>query len=186
MVIKSNFFSTLRKETSMNLYFLSLLKVDLERRKNRCSFFPLEPHISLDDVEYLKTRFKIEEGDYVGVVMDEWEDYGFSNGSFQYVPTFYVDDHKFHPLYWNPQEQVCYSTYHLSYSILNRIWRSKMKKEGEEYVFFKVRIGKNRYKIRIKRGNVTWTHKEFLEQIKIIPSYHLSFWSENFDIVCYL
>ena len=168
----------------MNLYFLSLINKDkFPRRKNKCCFHQLEPDVSIENVEYLKNRLKLEDGDIVMVGIEEYE---FSGGRLWYISHFFVDDRKFHPLFWS---QIESSLYHFPWPILDRIFGSKVKKDKVgNFIFSKVKIGKSRYNVRFKAGTINshWTIDEFFKKIKPIPPFQLEFWSDNFEVVCYL
>jgi hypothetical protein len=133
----------------MNLYFISLLNKDkVERRKMRCSIFQFEidPDFS-PDIDKLKEKFRPNDGDIFqvpGSYTNFWiEDNVSEEDQFQ------VTDTKFHPLYWEHANELVF--FSCSKEILLRLTKSKLKEEDDHLIFSKIRIGKMRYKIIVKR-----------------------------------
>jgi hypothetical protein len=130
-----------RKKT-MNLYFLSLLKVDLERRKKKCLVLHVDdpPPLSVDYDKYFKENFNLTEGDIVILDIERKIVCYWIGDCLVDDDVLEVTDKKFHPYYW-PGEQ-----FHFCDSILDRILRSPLKFNGRHF-FEKVKVGKSRFTI---------------------------------------
>jgi hypothetical protein len=122
----------------MNSYFISLLQVDIERKKNRYSTFKFGNHIYNFDKCYLLLRFNIQPGDRIYV--NEFNSYYFDVLPWEMN---FKKRNKFHPLFWYGSGQPHF----LSTEIMRKMIINKPYSMNDGSFIFKVKIGKAKYRI---------------------------------------
>jgi hypothetical protein len=106
----------------MNTYFLSLIKADKERKKNRASIVWLDDHRMINGRKgNMNSRYSIQEGDIIDLEYDFYIWYS-QDTKFQITLNGgMVSDHRFNPLYWIDIVECFFS---LDEKIFERILRS--------------------------------------------------------------
>jgi hypothetical protein len=148
----------------MNTFFLSLLQVDLERRKNVTCYYQLQENESMES-EYLKSRFPfLKKGDLIEVdkYISTW------NGNFvsENEPFKEMKAHPFFLCYEDPDCQL----EHLSLEIVDRISSSKTQRGKKlcdliiaHLLIRNFKIGKTRYDLicTLDGGELDLSNKQF-------------------------
>jgi hypothetical protein len=139
----------------MNIYFLSLLKVDFVRKKNRYSTFKLEN--KPDDVEdYLFSRFNIQSGDCIRI--------GFDTYYFGQIPWNLTLKGRgpFHPLHFYGSGQGHF----LSNEIVRKMIRNNPQPNLSFSINFKVKINKAKYLVICHSTHYTYLMNLIEKRIK--------------------
>jgi hypothetical protein len=141
----------------MNLYFISLLKIEVERKKNiACSYFILNRTKKGTSSKYLKTRFPfLKEGDQVKITNNKTRTpyFFFNNKLVIDVPKKFVS-HPYFFLYVNQVQKIAPISKKDRTMISEQYKKKGFKVFGvNEYLVPLVKIGKMRYNILFYKIN---------------------------------